>query len=205
MDIALIALGIVCGLLGVALGVVGITLWHFINNRPFRYIYDDVQGKAVKRLEAELSELRQKNRELEMQKQKPEPPKPDPAKECGVVKPFFSDKSPLFRKTEIKAEPKPKTEQPRRMGMHKVRIYLYDVPAPKTLLFHNLAEFYRFAEVRKCDFSPSVKMEENVRLSMIAARIVFFYRERGLTVRAVSLYRKKRWHAFEYDEKGFRK
>ena len=127
-------------------------------------------------------------------------PKPDAAKECGVVKPKFDEKSPLFRKIEIRAEAK---GQPRRMGKHKVRIYLYDVPEP--LLFHDLAELYRFAEVRKCDFSPSRKMDEDDRLAFIAARIVFFYRGRGLTVRAVSLYRKKRWHAFEYDEKGYRK
>ena len=130
---------------------------------------------------------------------KPAAPKPDAARDCGVVKPCFAE-----TRVEVKAAAKPKyDEPPRRKGRYKVIVSFWW--RPDAAKFHDLAEFYRFAEVRKCDFSPSTKMEEDVRLSMIAASIVKFYRERGLTVRAVSLYRKKHWHAFEYDEKGFRK
>ena len=178
MNVALIALGIVCGLLGVALGVVGITLWHFINNRPFRYIYDEAKEREIQRLEAELSELRQKKRELEMRKQKPEPPKPDAAKECGVVPPKFD-------------------EQPRRKGKYKICIsFWFNGGRPEW--FHDLAEFYRTEGVRKCDFSPSCRMEEEKRLEFISRRIGVHYRAKGAFVRSVSITRRGKQYHFDH-------
>lgn len=181
MNIALIALGIVCGLLGVALGVVGITLWHFINNRPFRYIYDDAQGKAVKRLEAELSELRQKNRELEMRKQKPEPPKPDAAKECGVAPPRFDE------------QPRRKQEQKHRKEKHKV-VVVFSHGAQK---YYNLEDFYQRESVRKEWISPKEGVVLPERLRLIAKNIIGHFAQRGLFAHKVCLFRNGFWHNFE--------
>lgn len=106
-------------------------------------------------------------------------PKPDAAKECGVVPPRFD-------------------EQPRRMGRYKVFVsFWWRSDAAK---FHDLTEFYRYAHVRKCDFSPSTKMDEDVRLCHIANRIAEFYRLRRMSVRTVKIYRRRRWFDWTFPE-----
>lgn len=111
---------------------------------------------------------------------KPEPPKQDAAKECGVVKPKFDEYPKRKRK--------------------KIRIYFYG--KSEALCFHDLAEFYRIAEVRKCDFSPSKKMEEKDRLAVIADKIARFFSLRGHYVRTISLYRKGKWNIYSYKEEA---
>ena len=105
-------------------------------------------------------------------------PKPDPAKECGVVKPKFD-------------------EPPRRKGRYKVIVsFWWRTDAAK---FYDLADFYRFAHMRKCEFSPSTKMDEDARLCHIANRIADFYRLRRMNVRTVKIFRK-RWYDWTFPE-----
>ena len=124
-------------------------------------------------------------------------PKPDAAKECGVVPPKFDAE----RRPRNVAPASPggldREEQPRRKGRYKVFVYFWwRADAAK---FHDLAEFYRYARMRKCDFSPSTKMDEDVRLCHIANRIADFYRLRRMSVRTVKIFRR-RWYDWTFPE-----
>ena len=105
--------------------------------------------------------------------------KPDAAKECGVKQP------PKF------------DEQPRRKGKYKIFISFW-FNGGRPAWFHNLAEFYRTEGVRKCDFSPSCRMEEEKRLEFIARRIGVHYRYKGAFVRGVSITRRGKQYHFDH-------
>lgn len=122
-----------------------------------------------------LKERREEREERErIAARMPHPaPKPDAAKECGVVPPKFD-------------------EQPRRKGRYKVYISFFG-GKKEPLQFHDLAEFYRFEKVRKCDFSPSKKMDEDKRIDAIMDAIERHFRVNfGIDVRTIAILRKGR-------------
>ena len=75
-------------------------------------------------------------------------------------------------------------EPPRRKGRHKVVAQFKDGTFAR---YYNLTHFYNAEGVRKCDFSPSEKMEAGDRKRTIAVRIAGHFADKGKVVSAVFL------------------
>ncbi len=176
MTAAVIVLSVVCGILLTMLIGASLVICDYRREREKREERERIEARMPHPApKPDTYDARDFDRHLE----KIEKMLPDAAKECGVVPPKFD-------------EPKP-----RRNGKYKIYISFW-FNGGRPACFHDLAEFYRTEGVRKCDFSPSCRMEEEKRLEFIARRIGVHYRDKGAFVRGVIITRRGKQYHFDH-------